>query len=214
MFISSSYYCSVGWARLYNTSSRQHSRNNVTIVENIQWTTPPTDWICLNTDAVVSQVSDVGSIGVLRNHEGSHFLSFFKYIGVTTVLQTELWEILEGLRVVKSNNFDHILVPLDNADAIKLLFPPPSPPHSPFPLVRSITLLCEEDRRLEFTRVPREANMVADYLSKLDSSSDSMAYDSSSLLLVCLIYYKKTVLDLPMLGLGVSNVLALALFLF
>ncbi|KAE8703862.1 hypothetical protein F3Y22_tig00110462pilonHSYRG00231 [Hibiscus syriacus] len=142
-------HTSLQWARLYKIAPTQHFLPYSSIVENVQWSPSPDDWICLNSDATVSTITGVGSIGgVFRDHSGSHILSFAKNIGITTVLQAELWGILEGLKIAKLRNFSRILVQSDNVEAIKLLTPPSM--HSPFQLVRSIAILCEDDTSIQF----------------------------------------------------------------
>ncbi|KAE8661644.1 hypothetical protein F3Y22_tig00113725pilonHSYRG01624 [Hibiscus syriacus] len=122
----------------------------------------PLGWWCLNSDAAISQSAGTGSIGgVIRDHEGSLFLSYAQNIGITIVLQAELWGILDGLKLAKHNNIKYLIVQSDHGDAIKLLSPLDS--LCPFPLVRSITLLYEDDW---------QPNMVANFLSKLGSPHD------------------------------------------
>ncbi|KAL4348919.1 hypothetical protein GQ457_17G006350 [Hibiscus cannabinus] len=123
-------------------------------------------------------ISLVSQWGVVRDHFGAFLFSYSKSIGTTTVLQAELWGILEGLRIARDRGCVRIQVQSDSAAAINLL----SPPYmlSSFSLVRSIAIFCVGVCDIVFSTIPREANMVADFMSKLDSSSSIAIYDSVS----------------------------------
>ncbi|KAK8691625.1 hypothetical protein V6N13_075126 [Hibiscus sabdariffa] len=87
----------------------------------------------------------------------------------------ELCGILEGLRITRDKECVRIQVQSDSADTINLL---PSPSMlNPFSLVRSIVILCARDYDIIFSTIPREANMVTDSMSKLDSSPSIAIYD-------------------------------------
>ncbi|KAE8660806.1 Fumarate hydratase [Hibiscus syriacus] len=104
--------------------------------------------------AAVSQVTGLSSIGgIISDHE--------------------------GLKLAKSQDFKNTIVQSDNLDAIKLLSPPFR--CSLFPLLRSVALLCEDDWNVVFTHIHREANMVADKLSKFGHPSELDVHDSVSL---------------------------------
>ncbi|KAL4282975.1 hypothetical protein GQ457_16G025130 [Hibiscus cannabinus] len=88
-------------------------------------------------------------------------------------------DTLASLRIARDKGYVLIQVQSDSVDAINLLSPPSM--LSPFSLVRSIAILCVGDCDIVFSMIPREANMVADFMSKLDSSSSIAIYDSVSL---------------------------------
>ncbi|KAL4355134.1 hypothetical protein GQ457_06G006880 [Hibiscus cannabinus] len=137
----------------------------------------PNGWFSLNSDASLSHSSSAGSIGsVAWDHSKVLLFIYSKLIGTTTVLHVELWGILVGLQIARDKGCIRIQVQSDSADAINLLSPPSM--LSPFSLVRSIAILCAGDCDIVFSTIPREANMVVDVVSKLDSSSSIAIYDS------------------------------------
>ncbi|KAL4352609.1 hypothetical protein GQ457_06G035460 [Hibiscus cannabinus] len=172
-------HISVHWAKLYHLPRHHTIVPYSSFAANVKWSPPPNGWLCLNSDASLSHSSGVGSVGgVVRDHSGAFLFSYSKSIGTTTVLQAELWGILEGLRIARDRGCVRIQVQSDSADAINLLSPPSM--LSPFSLVRSIAIFCAGDCDIVFSTIPREANMVADFMSKLDSSSSIAIYDSVS----------------------------------
>ncbi|KAL4351251.1 hypothetical protein GQ457_06G013060 [Hibiscus cannabinus] len=172
-------HISVHWAKLYHLPRHHAIVPYSSFAANVKWSPPPNGWLCLNSDASLSHSSGVGSVGgVVRDHSGAFLFSYSKSIGTTTVLQAELWGILEGLRIARDRGCVRIQVQSDSADAINLLSPPSM--LCPFSLVRSIAIFCAGDCDIVFSTIPREANMVADFMSKLDSSSSIAIYDSVS----------------------------------
>ncbi|KAL4361719.1 hypothetical protein GQ457_04G001290 [Hibiscus cannabinus] len=173
-------HISMHWAKLYHLPRHHAIVPYYSFAANVKWSPPPNGWIYLNSDASLSHSSGVASIGgVVRDHSRVLLFSYSKSIGTTTVLQAELWGILEGLRIARDKGCVRIQVLSDSANAINLLSSPSM--LSPFFLVRSIAILCARDCNIVFSTIPHEANMVADFMSKLDSSSSIAIYDSISL---------------------------------
>ncbi|KAK9011395.1 hypothetical protein V6N11_044246 [Hibiscus sabdariffa] len=56
---------------------------------------PAHDWVCLNTDVVVSLPDHLGSLGgVLRGPTGDWLRGYLQYVGVVSPLNAELWTLL------------------------------------------------------------------------------------------------------------------------
>ncbi|KAL4296187.1 hypothetical protein GQ457_12G022690 [Hibiscus cannabinus] len=89
-------------------------------------------------------------------------------LGLTTVLQAELWRVLEGLKLAWSNGHERLLVQIDSSDVHHLLSLPS--PESALPLVRSIVELLNRAWFVDFSLIPREANAAADRMAKNSSA--------------------------------------------
>ncbi|KAL4363202.1 hypothetical protein GQ457_04G035220 [Hibiscus cannabinus] len=135
-------------------------------------TTPPHDWVSLNTDAAVSSSSNFGAIGgVLCGSTGDWLCGYCKSVGVVSPLNAELWSILEGLNLAWTRGFPRVQVQSDCSAAIRLILDPTAASSSSG-LVRRISAWQNRPWSLRFLWVPRETNMVADGLSKLPSMND------------------------------------------
>lgn len=61
---------------------------------------PPVNGFKLNCDAAVNQSSGRDTVGgVFRNHQGAVLFCFPTNIGICSLVATELWVILYGIRV-------------------------------------------------------------------------------------------------------------------
>lgn len=61
---------------------------------------PPVNGFKLNCDAAVNQSSGRDTVGgVFRNHQGAVLFCFPTNIGICSLVVTELWVILYGIRV-------------------------------------------------------------------------------------------------------------------
>ncbi|KAK9020556.1 hypothetical protein V6N11_010576 [Hibiscus sabdariffa] len=71
-----------------------------------QWKLPAQGWPCLNADATVSSVDDLGTIGgVLRDSSGAWLRGYGKCVGKVSTIQAELWSICVGLQLACSLKF-------------------------------------------------------------------------------------------------------------
>ncbi|KAE8692779.1 hypothetical protein F3Y22_tig00110831pilonHSYRG00755 [Hibiscus syriacus] len=129
--------------------------------------------ICLNTDDVYPTSTGRGSIdGLLRNSSGDCLLAFCRDIGISLILETELWAILDGLQAAWHYGCDRLVVQTDSMDVYHLLSPPAST--SPFTLVCAIVSLYNRawyvEFQVEFQKINREANAAAHYIAKMGTS--------------------------------------------
>ncbi|KAK8549141.1 hypothetical protein V6N12_062039 [Hibiscus sabdariffa] len=80
------------WGSYYADGSNHRSSLSECHMMPVSWVPPPTDWLCLNTDAVVSTATTLGTVdGLIRNSSDAWISGFCKNIGHTTPLQAELW---------------------------------------------------------------------------------------------------------------------------
>ncbi|XP_039015191.1 uncharacterized protein LOC120145436 [Hibiscus syriacus] len=111
--------------------------------------------------------------GLIRNSSGNCLAAFCRFLGHTTVLEAELWGVLEGLQVVWQNDFEKIIVQIGSSEALQLL--PPST-DSPFALVRSIVSPYSKPWCIEFQNILHEANVASDYIAKMPAPTDGSCF--------------------------------------
>ncbi|MBA0875881.1 hypothetical protein Goshw_015966, partial [Gossypium schwendimanii] len=57
----------------------------------------------------------------MRNYNGEWIIGFSKYLGNCTVMEAELWGILNGLNLILDRRFERILIQIDSIEAIKAI---------------------------------------------------------------------------------------------
>ncbi|KAL5861993.1 hypothetical protein ACOSQ4_003289 [Xanthoceras sorbifolium] len=93
----------------------------------LSWTPPPIGWLKVNVDG--SAANDIISAwGVIRDHESNWVRGFSMNIGGGSILEAELWGILEGLKMVSTFGPINFVLLLDSADAIGLVNGKSMPP--------------------------------------------------------------------------------------
>ncbi|MBA0763079.1 hypothetical protein Gotri_012596 [Gossypium trilobum] len=64
------------------------------------------DWVCLRTDGSIKIDEGFAATGgFVRDHNGRWIVGFSKYLGNCTVMEAELWGILEGLNIMLYRRF-------------------------------------------------------------------------------------------------------------
>ncbi|KAK8538177.1 hypothetical protein V6N12_044313 [Hibiscus sabdariffa] len=135
--------------------------------DSFQWQAPPCDFLCLNTDAADSFPARLGTIeGVFRDSSGVWDKGFCKSIGIISLLQAELWNILARLQLAWSMGISCLQVQYDSSIVVRLVLEHMMSTSSS-PLIHAIVMLSNRDWPIVFTRVPCKQNMVADSLSKV-----------------------------------------------
>ncbi|KAE8656312.1 hypothetical protein F3Y22_tig00117005pilonHSYRG00401 [Hibiscus syriacus] len=144
-----------------------HGRTSTHMEQQSHWSTLPSGWMCLNTDDAVSTTNQTSSIGgVIRDPTGAWVTGFYKNIGVSSVLQAELWSIHEGLLIAWDSGISKLIVQSDSKQAIKMLTAYDRD-LNPLSLVRTISVLSKRAWNISFKWIPRDCNKAADYLAKL-----------------------------------------------
>ncbi|MFQ6646865.1 hypothetical protein Gotur_019010 [Gossypium turneri] len=77
-------------------------------------------WVQLNVDGVVNVESgSAASREILNDQEGKWILGYKRYLGNYSVLEAELWRILDGLNALLSRKFDKFLIQTDSIEVVK-----------------------------------------------------------------------------------------------
>ncbi|KAL4312666.1 hypothetical protein GQ457_01G024060 [Hibiscus cannabinus] len=126
--------------------------------------------LLFNEDYVEKGYGFEGWIGshwrVIRDDQGNWIFGFSKSVGICSVLTTELWAILFGLRHVWILGFRKIEVETDNVEVARIL-DRTSKVFSENAMALSIGSLLTLDWDIVTRHIPRTANGVADRLAKL-----------------------------------------------
>lgn len=129
------------------------------------WMPPPTDFVKLNTDgSVIGDNAATG--GLLRDAQGHWIAGFLMNIGLSTVHDSELWGLRQGLFLALNLDFKQIIVESDSLEVIKALR---SPLHQNYPapaLLIDCQGLLQKFKTATIHHSPRETNSAADFLAK------------------------------------------------
>ncbi|KAK8652699.1 hypothetical protein V6N13_126724 [Hibiscus sabdariffa] len=167
---ASSPYSVVPWNTLF-AAICWHIWKPTSPVNTLQWRAPPQHWSCLNTDgSVCSSSHHTKTGGLLRDNIGSWIQGFGRCIGITNAFTAELWAILDGLNLAWQLGLEFIQVQTDCSKTVSKITSRDAH-RSPSTLIRSIHALCQRAWVVEFIWIPREANQVADRMTKLISFS-------------------------------------------
>ncbi|MBA0644090.1 hypothetical protein Goklo_028301, partial [Gossypium klotzschianum] len=107
---------SYSWARQYVIASKSPLQKSRPFVA----TSPLVcDSVCLNTDGLVRVEGDFASAGgLVQDSNRVWMFGFCRYFGCFSVLDAELWAILDGLHLTLDRGFNHILIQTDSLEAI------------------------------------------------------------------------------------------------
>nr|KYP65965.1 Putative ribonuclease H protein At1g65750 family [Cajanus cajan] len=137
------------------------------VTPEYQWCCPPRSLFKLNCDGSVSQARGASCGGILRDEEGRFILAYSCHIGRCSIIQTELWAILHGLRIIQSRKLSgRVMVESDSSLEIRLILEGCSSAHPCSTLVQEIVELTRQVNFVSFTHILREADKVADFLAK------------------------------------------------
>ncbi|KAK3193441.1 hypothetical protein Dsin_024751 [Dipteronia sinensis] len=139
----------------------------------IAWSPPLEGWVKLNVDGSLNPNSgSIAAGGVIRDHKKNWLCGFAVKRGIGSVVEAELWGLLEGLKIALKAGFRKILVDSDSQNSVKLLSNPTPPNHPLFSLIQSCKALLEEHWCCYVQHNYRESNRVADMLASLGHSLD------------------------------------------
>ncbi|MBA0576181.1 hypothetical protein Golob_000009, partial [Gossypium lobatum] len=80
------------------------------------------NWIHLNSHEAVKEESGFVMIGgVLRDRYGGWIVGYNRSVGICSVLDFELWGILEGLTIAMDRGFDRVLIVSDSHEAVQAI---------------------------------------------------------------------------------------------
>lgn len=144
------------------------------------WTPPPSNFCKLNSDGSVRE--DIAAAGgLIRNDLGEWIGGFSMNIGPSSIHESELWGLRQGLLLALRLEIKHLIVESDSKEVIQALSQERNitAPTPALVLDCKGLLLKFEEAKLQYS--PREANCAADFLAKLghDLPHGVNVYDSA-----------------------------------
>ncbi|MBA0721516.1 hypothetical protein Golax_009051, partial [Gossypium laxum] len=101
------------WAKQYSLQYKV----NLTLVPTLLG-----NWIQLNTDDAIIESSSIATIGsVIRDKNGSWIFRYNQFVGICSILNAELWTILEGLGIALDRGFDSMIILSDSLETIQAI---------------------------------------------------------------------------------------------
>ncbi|MBA0566377.1 hypothetical protein Golob_011201 [Gossypium lobatum] len=77
------------------------------------------NWVCLSTDGSVKIEDDfAAAVGLLRGSNGAWIFGFYRYIGNCSVMDVELWGILDGSQLSLDKDFQCDLIQIDSLETV------------------------------------------------------------------------------------------------
>ncbi|XVF15275.1 hypothetical protein REPUB_Repub09cG0137100 [Reevesia pubescens] len=132
----------------------------------ISWTKPPADYVKMNVDGSVKGSSCIAAAGgVLRDDSGSFLCAFTYKIGISSILNAELWAILIGLHISWEKGYRNIHLESDSLSAIKKLNEQPNAFDSNLHIIKAIKVLQQREWSCMIDHIYREANSCADWMA-------------------------------------------------
>nr|KYP70931.1 Putative ribonuclease H protein At1g65750 family [Cajanus cajan] len=131
------------------------------------WKCPPERFIKLNGDGAVTKDGYGSCGGVVRDSEGRFIIAFSKSLGRYSIIQSELWALLLGLRLIQNHHLGgQISIESDSKEAVKLIEEGCNRGHPCYDLVKAINDLTLYLSVFSYSYIAREANLVADKLAR------------------------------------------------
>lgn len=133
---------------------------------NSSWTPPPENFYKLNTDGSFVNIN-AAARGIIRNYRGIWIAGFSMNIGPSTIHESELWGLRQGLFLALQIGITHLILELDSLDVVQALDLDRSP-NAPGPaLLLDCLALLRKFIAYQILHTPRENNRAADFLAKL-----------------------------------------------
>ncbi|KAK1412937.1 hypothetical protein QVD17_34558 [Tagetes erecta] len=143
----------------------------------VQWNPPNPGWIKLNTDGSSRGNPGQSSYGgIIRNNHGGLICGYMGRLGYCVSLASEIWGIMRGLRLIKEQNLNNVIIETDCQAAIMLITVRKVDDSDP---LSSLINACRKDMmdlRCYMVHVKREGNRCADLLAKIGGYLDQGEY--------------------------------------
>ncbi|KAK5834445.1 hypothetical protein PVK06_018323 [Gossypium arboreum] len=117
-------------------------------------------WVSLSSDGSVRfDEGFVADGGCVRDHNGEWIIGFAKYLGNCTILEAELWGILDGLNLILDRSFRKFLIQTDSIEVVNAILED-SPELSRSALVRKNYFILRKMDQWKIQYIPKEDNLI------------------------------------------------------
>jgi len=135
----------------------------------IRWHPPTPGTVKLNFDGSLQGNSAAGGY-IIRDWKGEILAMGASNYGNTSVIMAESRALRDGLQAALSSSFHRLVIEGDNAIVIGAFKKELQVPWRIKTIMRDIQVLAQQASFIQITHIYREANMAADWLSKLGHS--------------------------------------------
>lgn len=130
------------------------------------WAPPPDNFFKLNSDGSLRDgIATAG--GIIRNHRGEWVAGFSMNIGPSSIQDSEIWGLRQGLFLALQTGIKNLIVESDSLEAIQALNQDISPTTPAPALVLDCKGLLLKFEATRLRHSPRETNHAADFLAKI-----------------------------------------------
>lgn len=103
--------------------------------------------------------------GIVRDKDGNRIAGFHRFLGKCSVFDADLWDILDGLKLVQRRGHDQVIILSDCLEVVKAILGSSST-SSNSALIRHIHTILSQETQWTLRFILREQNQVADCLAK------------------------------------------------
>ncbi|KAK5832268.1 hypothetical protein PVK06_016069 [Gossypium arboreum] len=103
--------------------------------------------------------------GLLRDYNGNWIVGFIRYLGNCEVIDSELWGILDELKIALDRGFQKVIIRTNNLEAVNIINQGVRG-GSNSALVRRILLFLKLLSYWNLQHIPREENKIVDNIVK------------------------------------------------
>ncbi|WMV50120.1 hypothetical protein MTR67_043505 [Solanum verrucosum] len=158
------------WTDLYRMVEKCRQE---TMVRIVKWEKPNQTLLRLNTDgSALSNPGKIGEGGILRDHLGRMIYAFAIPLGTGTNNQVELQAASHGIFWCIQHGYKKIHLEVDSELVIKWLSKQLMLPWNLHQYITELQLLVQQLEQFKCTHTYREANNMADHLSKFSHTLD------------------------------------------
>jgi len=138
-----------------------------TKVISVKWIKPPDQWVKLNTDgSALTNPGRIGAGGILRDQTGAMLLAFATPLGEGTNNQAEIGAAIFGMSWVLQMGYKSVVLEVDSQLLVDWITQKATPPWNINTQIQQLQELTRQAHNFRCKHIFREANCVADSLSK------------------------------------------------
>ncbi|XP_015084239.1 uncharacterized protein LOC107027648 [Solanum pennellii] len=185
------------WTALIQTTERCFHNIKVCMVT---WFKPPDQWIKINTDgSALTNEGKIGAGGIIRDKEGKMVMAFSTPLGEGSNNKAEIEAALFGLTWAFELGFKNILLELDSQLVVHWISNKTAPHWSFTNQLERLQHIVMQTQNFRCSHIFREANWVADALSKHshNSTAPQVYFNSNQLPKEAQAYYQMDLMNMP-----------------
>ncbi|KAH1091029.1 hypothetical protein J1N35_018286 [Gossypium stocksii] len=142
---------SYSWAKQFSLASKVAFHKSHGYSHNFHVNS---NWVSLKMDGSVRLKEGFATIGgFMCDHNDGWIMGYYRYLGNCTVVEVELWGILDGLNLILDGRFERVLIQTDNIKAVSAI-------------QKRASRNSNSALQWRIQHISREENLVADSLAK------------------------------------------------